>query len=175
MDIVWLVLLGWLVGGWFVLDGFGIGAALVTPWVAADAAGRRRVLTAYGPFLLANEMWLIAAAGLLAGAFGNLEAPVLNGLYPAVVALLVGWILRDAAMWLRSRRPGAAWRRVWDRILVAAGVIFAMSAGVLLGNVALGLPSHGMAGAVRVFGPVNDSADGSGPASQSVRSGSSSQ
>ena len=153
MDAMWVLLLTLLAGGWFVLDGFGIGAALVAPRVAPGLGPRRRVLTAYGPFFLANEMWLIATAGLLAGAFGTLEGRLLSGLYAVFVPLLATWVLRDAALWLRSRRPGAVWRRVWDRTLVASSAAFAALAGVVLGNLVQGVPPSGMAAPVRVFAP----------------------
>ncbi|HEY3687469.1 MAG TPA: cytochrome d ubiquinol oxidase subunit II [Streptosporangiaceae bacterium] len=153
MDYLWMTMLALLVVGWFVLEGFGVGAALVAPRVAPAAVERRRLLTAYGPFLLANEMWLVAAAGLLVGAFGTLEARVLSGLYAVFVPLLAAWVLRDASVWLRSRRPGALWRRMWDRTFVASGAVFAACTGLVLGNVAMGVPGSGMVSPVRAYGP----------------------
>lgn len=153
MAYLWLTLIALLSCGWFVLDGAGIGAALVAPRVAPGLTARRRLLTAYGPFLLANEMWLIATAGVLAGVNAAAEARLLSGLYAVMVPLLAAWLLRDASMWLRSRRPGDVWRRVWDRTLVATAAAFAAFTGVLLGNVAQGLPASGMVGPVRAYGP----------------------
>lgn len=153
MEPVWVLLLVLLAGGWFVLEGFGLGAALVAARVAPGLVPRRRLLTAYGPFLPANEMWLIATAGLLAGAFGTLEGRLLSGLYAVFVPLLAAWVLRDAALWLRGRRPGPVWRRVWDRTLVASSAVFAGCVGVVLGNLAQGVPASGMASPVRVYGP----------------------
>lgn len=153
MDPVWVLLLVLLAGGWFVLEGFGIGAGLVAPWVAPGPVARRRLLTAYGPFLPANEMWLIATAGLLAGAFGTLEGRLLSGLYAVFVPLLAAWILRDASLWLRSRRPGGVWRRAWDHTLVASSAAFAACVGVALANLAEGLPASGMASPLRIYAP----------------------
>jgi len=153
MAYLWLALIALLACGWAALDGAGTGAALVAPRVAPTVAGRRRLLTAYGPFLLPNEMWLVALVGLLAAVNAAAEARLLSGLYAVVVPLLAAWVLRDAAIWLRGRRPGAVWRRVWDRVLVAAGAAFAVCAGVLLGDVAQGLPSSGTVPAVHAYGP----------------------
>ena len=65
------------------------------------------MLTALGPFLLAGEVWLIAGRRRAAGRLPALERDLWFVAYPLVVALLVSWVLRDAGVWLRSRRPGA--------------------------------------------------------------------
>jgi len=151
MAYLWLTLIALLACGWTVLDGSGTGVGMIAARVAP--ADRRRLLTAYGPFLLANEMWLIAAAGLLAAVSPVTEARLLSGAYVVVVPLLAAWILRDASFWLRARRPGRVWRGVWDRVLVAASTAFAGCTGVLLGNVVQGLPASGTVSPVHAYGP----------------------
>jgi cytochrome bd-type quinol oxidase subunit 2 len=137
----WAVLLAALVTGWVVLDGAvqGAGATLLQER-DPDGSDRRRepaerrvVLAAVGPLLLPGEVWLIAALGVLVGVFPHAEADLLNAGYPVAVTLIGSWALRDAGIWLRSRRPGRVWRDVWDVVLVVASIVLAGSWGALLG------------------------------------------
>jgi cytochrome bd ubiquinol oxidase subunit II len=96
------------------------------------------VINAVGPFLLGNEVWLIAVAGVPAGAFPFLDGQLLARMYPLIAVLLVAWIIRDAGIWFRSRRPSAAWRRFWDGAIVAGSLGLALNWGVILGTLLLG-------------------------------------
>ncbi|WP_369374856.1 cytochrome d ubiquinol oxidase subunit II [Promicromonospora sp. Populi] len=137
----WAVLLTVLVTGWVVLDGAvqGAGATLLHER-APDGSDRRRepverrvVLAAVGPLLLAGEVWLVAGLGVLVGVFPHAETELVNAGYPVAVTLIASWALRDAGIWLRSRRPGRVWRDGWDVVLVVASITLAGSWGALLG------------------------------------------
>ncbi|MBP2704085.1 cytochrome d ubiquinol oxidase subunit II [Microbispora sp. RL4-1S] len=140
MDIFWFVTFAVLLAGYFALEGFDIGLGVLLPFLGRSREGRDRLVAAMAPFVLANEVWLVALAGLLFGAFPVLEGRVLSGLYPVVVALLLSWILRDAGLWFRRRADGAAWRTLWDAVLWAGSAGLAVTWGVVLAGVARGLP-----------------------------------
>ncbi|GIL31462.1 cytochrome d ubiquinol oxidase subunit II [Actinocatenispora comari] len=140
MDVALTAVLLLLVAGWFVLDGYGLGTGILLHRLAPPGWSRRRVLTGVGPVLLANEMWLVAAAGLVAGAFPAAER-VLADAWPAVVPGLAAWVLRDAGLWLRSRRDAVRWRRCWEGAYALGSLVFAACWGLLLGGLALGLPT----------------------------------
>lgn len=137
----WAVLLTVLVAGWVVLDGAvqGAGATLLQERDhdggdrRREPAERRVVLGAVGPLLLPGEVWLVAAFGVLVGVFPHAEADLLNAGYPVAITLVASWALRDAGIWLRSRRPGRVWRDAWDVVLVVASIALAGSWGALLG------------------------------------------
>lgn len=137
----WAVLLTVLVTGWVVLDGAvqGAGATLLQERGQdgkerrREPAERRVVLGAVGPLLLPGEVWLVAALGVLIGVFPHAEADLLAAGYPVAITLVGSWALRDAGIWLRSRRPGNMWRDVWDVVLVVASITLAGSWGALLG------------------------------------------
>lgn len=143
MDVVWLLAVGLLLGGWFALDGFSLGLGMLLPTLGRDTTERRRVITAMAPFFLANEVWLVAFAGVLIAAFPEVEASLLTGSYPIVVALIVAWLVRDASVWFRSRRPSRRWRARWDAVLSAASVAFPAAVGILVGSLAQGVPVGG--------------------------------
>ncbi len=137
----WAVLLTVLLVGWVVLDGAvqGAGATLLHERDPdekdrrREPAERRVVLAAVGPLLLPGEVWLVAALGVLVGVFPHAEADLLTAGYPVAVTLIGSWALRDAGIWLRSRRPGRVWRDAWDVVLVVASIMLAGSWGALLG------------------------------------------
>lgn len=97
------VLLGFFAAGYLVLGGADIGAGMMLPFLGRGAGERRQVVAAIVPFFLAHEVWLVATAGLLIGAFPGLEARLFPGLFPLIVALVAGWIVRDVGLWARTQ------------------------------------------------------------------------
>ncbi|MCK9793942.1 cytochrome d ubiquinol oxidase subunit II [Isoptericola sp. 4D.3] len=130
----WGLLLTVLLAGWALLDGAVQGGVpLVRPLGGRDDSRRRVVLAAVAPFLLLGEVWLVAAAGVLLAAFGHVEAVLWAAGYPVVVALLVAWVVRDAALWLRSRLTAPRWRQGWDVTAQAASLALPAAFGALAG------------------------------------------
>ncbi|RZS44314.1 cytochrome d ubiquinol oxidase subunit II [Herbihabitans rhizosphaerae] len=139
MDTLLLVVIAMLFAGYFALAGFDYGTGLLYRTLGTDEPERRRVLGTVGPFFLGNEVWLVAAIGLMIGAFPRWEGELLSGAYPIVVAILVGLITFTAAFQLRSRRDGAR-RRVWDTLVTGGAAVTVAGWGLLLGNLVRGLP-----------------------------------
>ncbi|MGV9300620.1 cytochrome d ubiquinol oxidase subunit II [Amycolatopsis sp. NPDC003676] len=141
MVTIWWGVLGLLLGGYFALAGYDYGVGMLLPALSrsGDEAGQRRVLGAVGPFFLANEVWLVAAVGVLFGAFPHLEGRVFAGAYVLVVLLLLGLVTFTAAVQLRSRHPEGN-RRGWTFAIAAGALVTAVSWGLFLGNLVRGLP-----------------------------------
>ncbi|MEV6642306.1 cytochrome d ubiquinol oxidase subunit II [Amycolatopsis sp. NPDC051371] len=139
MATFWWCLLGLLTCGYFALAGYDYGVGMLLPAFEADERRRRQTLGALGPFFLANEVWLVAAVGVLFGAFPHLEGKVFSGAYVLVVMLLLGLVTFTASMQLRSRRPDAR-RGAWTAGIVGGALVTALSWGLFLGNLVLGLP-----------------------------------
>ncbi|MBY8871504.1 cytochrome d ubiquinol oxidase subunit II [Micromonospora sp. PLK6-60] len=139
MELAWYALLGLFFASYFVLGGLDYGVGLLLARGGTPAA-RRDALTALGPFFLGNEVWLVAAVGILFGAFPTLEGELLSGYYPAVVGALAGVILVTAGVQLRSRPATAGARAGWDRVVVVGSLLAALGWGALLGGLLQGLP-----------------------------------
>ncbi|MFI7708377.1 cytochrome d ubiquinol oxidase subunit II [Nonomuraea sp. NPDC049480] len=154
MELFWLSLLGFLLTGFYVLAGYDYGTQLLLPQAGRDEGGRRRVLAALGPYFFGNEVWLVAVAGVLFGAFPLLEGTLLSGLYPLVVLLLLALVAGKAAVQLRGRSRSATARRVWDVLIVAGGAIPAFLMGTLIGLLLTGVPLRGHHGFVLLPGDV---------------------
>ncbi|SEK26542.1 cytochrome d ubiquinol oxidase subunit II [Nonomuraea pusilla] len=134
-----LFILAFFTLGYLVLGGADIGVGMLLPYLGRSSEERREVIAAIAPFFLGNEVWLVAAAGVLAGLFPSAEGGLLAGNYAMIVALLVSWVARDMGLWLRGRLPGARWRLGCDAVTVAGSWGLALSWGVLLGHVLLGI------------------------------------
>jgi cytochrome bd ubiquinol oxidase subunit II len=150
MVILWWCVLGLLLSAYFALAGYDYGVGMLLHALGRDEPGRRRLLGSIGPFFLANEVWLIAAAGVLFGAFPHFEGKVFAGAYLVVVALLAGLVLFTAAVQLRGRRPEGS-RRGWNAAIVAGAAVTSMSWGLFLGNMLLGLPRTNLLNPYAVF------------------------
>ncbi|WP_328651018.1 cytochrome d ubiquinol oxidase subunit II [Micromonospora sp. NBC_00330] len=139
MDLAWYAVLGLFFASYLVLAGYDYGVGLLLAR-GVGPAGRREALTALGPFFLGNEVWLVAAVGILFGAFPLLEGELLAGCYPAVVGALVGVILVTVGVQLRSRPDDERIRARWDRVVVIGSALAALGWGVLLAALLQGVP-----------------------------------
>lgn len=96
METLWLVVLGVLTVGYFALAGFDYGTGLLLPFRGKDEALQRMT-----PFFLGNEVWLVAAIGVLFAAFPRLEGELLSGAHSVFTLVLAGLVLFMAAVQLR--------------------------------------------------------------------------
>ncbi|MFH8613420.1 cytochrome d ubiquinol oxidase subunit II [Streptomyces sp. NPDC018029] len=147
LETVWLALLGLLLAGYFVLGGYDYGAQMLHPFLGRDRDGQdekrtsgNAALDAIAPFFLGNEVWLVAFAGVMFGAFPHLEGTLLSGMYPLIVAILAGLVLGNAAVQLRRRSHSARGRRMWDALIVFGGVVPAVAWGLIVGLLLHGVP-----------------------------------
>ncbi|TQJ20304.1 cytochrome d oxidase subunit CydB [Micromonospora sp. A202] len=139
MDLAWYALLGLFFTGYLVLAGYDYGVGLLLARGGGPAL-RREALTALGPFFLGNEVWLVAAVGILFGAFPVLEGELLSGCYPAVAGALVGVILVTVGVQLRSRPADQRIRAGWDRVVMIGSALAAVGWGVVLAALLQGVP-----------------------------------
>lgn len=140
MDLqwIWYVLIGVLVAGYAVLDGFDLGVGTLYPFLARDEHERRVMRRAIGPVWDGNEVWLLTAGGALFAAFPPVYATVFSGFYMALILVLVGLIFRAVSLEFRSHDPG--WARVWDAAFAGGSAVPALLFGVAAGNLVRGVP-----------------------------------
>jgi cytochrome bd-type quinol oxidase subunit 2 len=138
----WLVLLSLFIAGYLVLEGADFGAAILLPVVGRDdRAGRDRIVRAIAPVFLGNEVWLVATIGVVVGAFPRLDGVLLSRYYPVFMVLLAAWLLRDAGLWFR-RHGNEIWRWRWDRAIAVASALLAVGWGIVIADIALGVPAN---------------------------------
>lgn len=140
MATLWFAFAAVMVAIYVVLDGFDFGAGALHLAVARSDNERRQLLAAIGPFWDGNEVWLLAAGGVLFLAFPKVLASGLSGLYLAIFLFLWVLILRAVAIELRSHLDDAMWRGLWDTGFTIASIAAPILLGAALGNVLRGVP-----------------------------------
>ena len=140
LRIIWWLLLGVLLVGFAVTDGFDLGTMALLRATAKTDVERRVVINSVGPIWEGNQVWLILGGGAIFAAWPQLYAVSFSGFYLAMFAILVPLILRPVAFKFRSKREEASWRNKWDWVLCICGIVPALLFGVAVGNVLLGVP-----------------------------------
>lgn len=140
LRLLWWLLLGVLLIGFAVMDGFDLGIGALLPFVAKTDEERRVVINVVGPVWEGNQVWLILGGGAIFAAFPMLYAVSFSGFYLAMMVILVALILRPVGFKYRSKIGDPSWRSTWDLVLCFAGVVPSLILGVAVGNVLLGAP-----------------------------------
>ena len=140
MEPVWFAIVSAMLAIYAVLDGFDFGVGIVHRLVARTDEERRTVLAAIGPIWDGNEVWLIAAGGVLFVVFPRVYATAFSGFYLALMIVLWLLILRGVAIEFRSHQDHPLWREFWDTVFSLASVLLAVVFGMTLGNLIRGVP-----------------------------------
>jgi cytochrome d ubiquinol oxidase subunit II len=139
LHLLWFLLLGVLLAGYAILDGFDLGVGIMHLFVRKDEE-RRVLMNSIGPLWDGNEVWLVVFGGALFAAFPNAYAAAFSGLYVPLMLVLLALIFRAVSMEFRSKQPTWWWRTGWDVAFAAASYLAAFTFGVAVGNFQLGLP-----------------------------------
>jgi cytochrome bd ubiquinol oxidase subunit II len=140
MRLIWWALLGILLIGFAVMDGFDLGVAALLPVVARTDIERRIVINTIGPVWEGNQVWLILGGGAIFAAWPILYATAFSGFYLAMFIVLAALIVRPVAIKFRSKIENTRWRATWDTAIAVSGLVPALIFGVAFGNVILGVP-----------------------------------
>ncbi len=144
MDLneTWFLLLGVLLTGYAILDGFDLGVGVLHLFARSDHE-RRIHINAIGPVWDGNEVWLLTAGGALFAAFPIVYATVFSGFYIAIMLLLAALIFRAVSLEFRGKVESVAWKRFWDWSFGLGSLLPAILFGVAFGNILRGLPLDG--------------------------------
>ncbi len=139
LNTIWFILVGVLLAGYAILDGFDLGVGSLHLLVKKDEE-RRTLINAIGPVWDGNEVWLVTGGGALFAAFPDVYATVFSGFYTAFMILLFVLIFRAVAIEFRSKLDAKWWRQMWDILFSVASIFIAFLMGVALGNIVTGVP-----------------------------------
>lgn len=140
LKVIWWLLLGTLLTGFAIMDGFDLGAAILLPFVGRTDVERRVAINTIGPVWEGNQVWLVLGGGAIFAAWPALYAASFSGFYLAMLLVLAALILRPVGFKFRSKMPGSTWRSSWDWLLFAGGLVPALVFGVAMGNLLEGVP-----------------------------------
>jgi cytochrome bd ubiquinol oxidase subunit II len=143
METLWYILLITMLTMYIVLDGYDFGAGIVHLLFAKEERDKQLITKAIGPFWDANEVWLIAAGGVLFFAFPILYAASFSGFYLPLILILWLLIFRAIGLELRGLVDSDLWRAVWDKAFGVSSLLLALFFGLALGNVVRGVALGG--------------------------------
>jgi cytochrome d ubiquinol oxidase subunit II len=142
LRVIWWLLLGILLIGFAITDGFDLGLGATFRFLGRTDAERRVLLESIEPVWEGNQVWFILGGGAAFAAWPLLYAASFSSLYLAMFLLLVALILRPVGFGFRNHLPDVRWRGAWDWALSVGGAVPALLFGVAFGNLFLGLPFH---------------------------------
>lgn len=140
LRLIWWVILGLLLIGIAVMDGFDLGSAILLPFAGRNDIERRIIINTVGPVWEGNQVWLVVGGGAIFAAGPPLYAVAFSGFYFAMLLLLLALILRPVGFKYRSKIENHRWRSFWDGALFIGGLVPALVFGVAIGNVLQGVP-----------------------------------
>jgi cytochrome bd ubiquinol oxidase subunit II len=139
LHVVWFILLGALLAGYGVLDGFDLGVGILHRLARTDRE-RRIFINAIGPIWDGNEVWLVTFGGALFAAFPMAYATVFSGFYVAFMVLLFALIFRAVSIEFRSKMTSTRWRQAWDASFFGSSLLASFLFGLAVGNSMIGIP-----------------------------------
>ncbi|WP_025132969.1 cytochrome d ubiquinol oxidase subunit II [Leucobacter sp. PH1c] len=140
LTTLWFLIVGVMLIGYFVLDGFDFGVGMSLPFLGKDNTDRRLLINTIGPVWDLNETWLIVAGASLFAAFPEWYATMFSGFYLALLLILVALILRGVSFEYRHQGKGESWTRWFDQFIFWGSVLPPLLWGVAFANLAQGLP-----------------------------------
>lgn len=139
LHVLWFIIMGILMAGYGMLDGFDLGVGILHLAVKTDAE-RRLMMGSIGPIWDGNEVWLVVFGGALFAAFPNVYAAAFTGFYLPFMMLLFCLILRAVSLEFRSKKKSPAWRGFWDCAFFASSTLATFIFGSAVGCTLKGLP-----------------------------------
>lgn len=138
LRLIWWVLIGVLMIGFAIMDGFDLGTANLLPFMAKNDTERRIMINAVAPHWDGNQVWLITAGGALLAAWPSIYATAFSGFYWALILVLFALMVRPLAFDYRSKIDDPRWRNICDWGLFVSGAVPSLVFGVAFGNFFMG-------------------------------------
>lgn len=140
LRLVWWVLIGILLIGFAVADGFDMGVGMLSRILGRTDTERRIMINSIAPHWDGNQVWLITAGGALFAAWPMVYAAAFSGFYVAMILVLASLFFRPVGFDYRSKIEDPRWRRTWDWGIFIGSFVPPLVIGVAFGNLLQGVP-----------------------------------
>ncbi|MGQ6155720.1 cytochrome d ubiquinol oxidase subunit II [Serratia sp. IR-2025] len=142
LRFIWWVLVGVLLIGFAVTDGFDMGVGILVRIIGKTDTERRVMINSIAPHWDGNQVWLITAGGALFAAWPMVYAAAFSGFYVAMILVLAALFFRPVGFDYRSKLESSRWRNMWDWGIFIGSFVPAVVFGVAFGNLLQGVPFH---------------------------------
>ncbi|OEF08249.1 cytochrome d ubiquinol oxidase subunit II [Vibrio genomosp. F10] len=140
LRLIWWVLIGVLLIGFAITDGFDMGVGALIPVIGKTDTERRVMINSIAPHWDGNQVWLVTAGGALFAAWPQVYATSFSGFYLAMMVTLAALWLRPLGLDYRSKIEDPKWRKSWDIGISISGFVPPIIFGVAFGNLLQGVP-----------------------------------
>ncbi|CUB04348.1 cytochrome d ubiquinol oxidase subunit II [Marinomonas fungiae] len=140
LKVIWWVLVGVLLIGFAITDGFDMGVGSLLNVITKDDSERRIMINSIAPHWDGNQVWFITAGGALFAAWPVVYATSFSGFYMAMILTLAALFFRPIGFDYRSKLEGTKWRRNWDWGIGFGSAVPPIIFGVAFGNLLQGVP-----------------------------------
>lgn len=142
LRFLWWLLIGILLIGFAVADGFDMGVGMLTRILGRSDTERRIMINSIAPHWDGNQVWLITAGGALFAAWPMVYAAAFSGFYVAMILVLASLFFRPVGFDYRSKIEDMRWRGMWDWAIFIGSFVPPLVIGVAFGNLLQGVPFH---------------------------------
>ena len=151
MEIFWYIIIAIVLVVFFILDGYDFGTGIVHLFFAKKEKDKEVIAKSAGLFWDSNEVWLVAAGGMLFMAFPTFYASVFSGFYLPLIIVLWLIIFRAIGLEFRSQFNFQMWKDIWDKSFGISSLLLALFFGIALGNIVRGVNLGGVEKGVSVY------------------------
>ena len=140
LRFIWWVLIGVLLIGFAVTDGFDMGVLNLLPFAGKKEVEKRIMINTIAPHWDGNQVWLLTAGGAMFAAWPTVYATSFSGFFIAMILVLAALFFRPVGFEYRAKVDSPAWRKAWDFGLFIGGFVPSLVFGVAFGNLLQGVP-----------------------------------
>jgi cytochrome d ubiquinol oxidase subunit II len=151
MEVFWYIIIAIVLAVFFVLDGYDFGTGIIHLFFAKKDKDKEVIAKSAGLFWDSNEVWLVAAGGMLFMAFPTFYASVFSGFYLPLIIVLWLIIFRAIGLEFRSQFKYQMWKDIWDTSFGVSSLLLALFFGIALGNIVRGVNLGGVENGVSVY------------------------
>lgn len=151
MEIFWYIIIAVVLVMFFILDGYDFGAGIIHLFFAKTEKDKEIISKSAGLFWDSNEVWLVAAGGMLFMAFPTFYAVVFSGFYLPLIIVLWLIVFRAIGLEFRGQFPFQMWRDIWDKAFGVSSLLLALFFGIALGNIVRGVNLGGVENGISLY------------------------
>lgn len=140
LRFIWWLLVGVLLLGFAVTDGFDMGVLTLLPFAGKKEVEKRIMINSIAPHWDGNQVWLLTAGGAMFAAWPIVYATSFSGFYIAMILVLAALFFRPVGLEYRAKIDNPKWRKAWDWGLFISGFVPSLVFGVAFGNLLQGVP-----------------------------------
>ncbi|MCW9732532.1 cytochrome d ubiquinol oxidase subunit II [Avibacterium sp. 20-15] len=142
LRFAWWVLVGVLLIGFVVTDGFDMGVLTLLPFAGKKEVEKRIMINSIAPHWDGNQVWLLTAGGAMFAAWPIVYATSFSGFFIAMILVLAALFFRPVGLEYRAKIDNPVWRKAWDWGLFIGGFVPSVVFGVAFGNLLQGVPFY---------------------------------